>query len=122
MVKLGFKIELSRAARRAAKEKRKEQRANALLLDGADAADNGAQRKDADMSETDSYDSDVANRYENDTNQQQEPDRDIAQCQRRALNGFNQNGTSLFGYGQGLSLYPREDDSDLEDLYELEKQ
>ena len=77
------------------------------------------------MSDSDSDESEVEGRYDD------EPASDVNESdmakvqkfvQRRALNSFNANGRDLFGYGHGQSLNPREADSDLEELYELEKQ
>lgn len=75
------------------------------------------------MSDSDSDESEVADRYDDDAaSGVHEPDNAMAKVQRRALNSFNANGRDLFGYGHGQSLNPREADSDLEELYELEKQ
>lgn len=75
------------------------------------------------MSDSDSDESEMEGRYDDEPFANDIGDNALMdRAQKRALNSFNANGRDLFGYGHGQSLNPREADSDLEELYELEKQ
>jgi hypothetical protein len=109
LVNLGLRLEMSKTKRRDLRQRRREQQANSMIMDGID---------DPNLSQTDS---DASFEDEGAGLRQEGDDPMITAAERRIGAGNDSRGCDVYGYRKQTSINPAECDSDLEDLLELEK-